>query len=84
MLRTVDKFFAAFDKWYAENRQSERNFPKCYFCGGRKFATGPQTYSPSRVMSSRVRAIAVCKGCGMRYQASRYPDSKRWSFETST
>lgn len=87
LIKTIVSLADRYEKWYDENRLPAKeagNFPKCMFCRARNYHIGPQTLANSRVMESRVRAIVTCRECGMRYQASRLPSSRRWYFNVST
>jgi len=78
-----------YDNWYDREIAPSMpltNFPKCNFCENKRrdyaVLSGPRV-SNSRLRFSRVKATVRCNECGMTYTATRFPDSKRWTFYES-
>lgn len=87
VLGAISRTAERYCNWYDKNIQPGRtaaNYPKCIFCGKRDYIAGPITLTNSRVMNQFLRCIMTCKGCGMRYQASRLAHSRKWYFNIST
>ena len=86
LLSALDRLAERYDNWYQRAvvpTRPKSHFPKCMFChaSDRAYNIGPSTLMNHRYLPPMVRCTVQCRHCGMRYQASRYPESKRWTFD---